>query len=134
VTGVGFQVVLDAHSIPIQFWEAAGFLGIAAFVLYLTGVFATGRRLLRNPDLPRGSPEFVKALMVSYGVWLLSGFLQNPLADRYIYLPVGLLLGLSLAANARTPNIEPEDHAGLDEPDLVDLPSRGATEPVSVAS
>jgi O-antigen ligase len=118
VTGIGFQVVADAHNLPVQFWEAAGFLGVLALVLFLTGVFRTAYRLYRDPRLPRGSPEFVGALTISVAVWLISGLLQNPIADRYIYVPVGLLLGLGLAARAS--GSEPEHF----EPARVLVPAR----------
>jgi O-antigen ligase len=100
VTGIGFTVVADGHSLPLQFWETAGFLGIIAIVLYATGVFETGRRLYRDPNLPRGSPQFVGAITICFAVWLIAGLLQNEIADRYIFVPVGLLLGLGLAASA----------------------------------
>jgi O-antigen ligase len=100
VTGIGFQVVADAHSLPLQFWETAGFLGIVAIVLYSAGVFRTGWRLYREQGLPRGSPQLAGALTISFAVWLIAGLLQNEIADRYIYVPVGLLLGLGLVAKA----------------------------------
>ncbi len=100
VTGIGYTVVADAHSLPLQFWETAGFLGILALILYSAGTFLTGWRLYRDPGLPRGSPPFVGAVMISFAVWLIAGLGQNEIADRYIFVPVGLLLGLGLAAQA----------------------------------
>jgi O-antigen ligase len=102
VTGIGFTVVADAHSLPLQFWETAGFLGIAALILYSAGAIRTGRRLYREQGLPRGSPQLAGALTISFAVWLIAGLLQNEIADRYIYLPVGLLLGLGLVASRRS--------------------------------
>jgi O-Antigen ligase len=101
VTGVGFQVIADAHSLPVQFWEAAGFLGVFALILYVTGALGTGWRLIRDPSLPKGMSDLAGALTASIAVWLISGLLQNQVADRYIYVPVGVLLGLTLAAAAR---------------------------------
>jgi hypothetical protein len=100
VTGVGFQVIADAHSLPVQFWEAAGFLGLISIIIYLAGVFGTGFRLMRDRHLPPGIADFAGALTVSVAVWLISGLFQNQVADRYIYVPVGLLLGLTVAARA----------------------------------
>jgi O-antigen ligase len=100
LTGIGFQVIADAHNLPVQVWEAAGLLGVLALLLYSTGVFRTAWLLARDPRLPRGSPELVWALAISFAIWLVAGLLQDPIADRYIYMPVGLLLGLGLAANA----------------------------------
>ena len=100
VTGIGFTVVADAHSLPVQIWETAGFLGIVALALYSAGVLRTGWRLYREQSLPRGSPQLAGVLTISFAVWLIAGLLQNEIADRYIYVPVGLLLGLGLAAKA----------------------------------
>jgi hypothetical protein len=87
----------------VQVWETAGFLGVLALVLYATGVFRTGWRLYRDRRLPRGSPALAGALTISFAVWLIAGLLQNQIADRFIYVPVGLLLGLGLAASAGRP-------------------------------
>jgi O-Antigen ligase len=134
VTGVGFQVIADAHSLPIQFWEAAGFLGVLAMILYVTGVFSTGFRLMRNRALPNGMSDFAGALTISFAVWLISGLFQNQIADRYIYVPVGLLLGLTLAARARTPARElPEPKPAL-PPTAPPSASPNEAERVPVAS
>jgi O-antigen ligase len=98
VTGVGFQVIADAHSLPVQFLESAGFLGVVALILYATGAIGTGLRLIRDRSLPRGISDLAGALTASIAVWLISGLAQNQVADRYIYVPVGVLLGLTVAA------------------------------------
>jgi O-antigen ligase len=103
ISGIGLQVISDAHNLWVQVWESAGLFGILALLIYVTGVFHLAWRLYKHPGLPRGSPEFVGALAVSFGIWVVSGLLQNPIADRYIYVPVGLLLGVSLAAKAAAP-------------------------------
>jgi O-antigen ligase len=134
ITGIGFQVIDDAHNLTVQFWEAAGLLGVLALILYVTGVFRTAWRLYRDPRLPRGSPELVGALAISYAVWLLSGLFQPPIADRYIHMPVGLLLGLGLVASARSsePSAARPATAETATPTPVSVP--GDSERVPVAS
>lgn len=100
VTGVGFSVIADAHVLPLQYWEAGGVLGVLALILYATGALGTGWRLLRDRTLPQGIPEFAGAVTISFAVYLIAGLIQNQIADRYIYIPVGLLLGLAVAANS----------------------------------
>jgi O-Antigen ligase len=134
VTGVGFQVIADAHSLPVQFWEAAGFLGVLALILYVTGVFATGFRLMKDRRLPRGIPDFAGALTISFAVWLISGLFQNQIADRYIYVPVGLLLGLTLAAKAWSPAPEPSTPDPAPPPSGPPPRDRSGVERVPVAS
>ncbi len=122
-TGVGFTVVADAHTLPLQFWETAGVLGIIALVLYSTGVFTTGLRLYRDPRLPRGSPPLVGALTISFAVWLIAGLLQNEIADRYIFVPVGLLLGLGLVAGASGREQEGAEQPSAPEPEPEPAPA-----------
>jgi O-antigen ligase len=131
VTGVGFTVVADAHTLPLQFWETAGILGLLALILYTTGVLRAGRLLYRDRRLPRGSPELAGALSISYLIWLISGLLQNQIADRYIYMPVGLLLGLTLAARAYRP--EPGRFQPAPSPARPAVPVSKAREEVPVA-
>ncbi|HEY1236863.1 MAG TPA: O-antigen ligase family protein [Solirubrobacterales bacterium] len=100
VTGVGFTVIADAHTLPVQFWETGGFLGVIALVLFVTGGVLTGMRLRRDKRLPRDGPLLAGTLTISFAVWFISGLLQNQIADRYIYVPLGLLLGLGVAAGA----------------------------------
>ena len=134
VTGVGFTVVADAHTLPLQFWETAGFAGVLALILYATGVFSTGLRLRRDRRLPRGSPEFAGALTISFAVWLIAGLLQNEIADRYIFVPVGLLLGLGLAANAISSEPDRSEPAPPPAPARPPAPVLPAVEEVPVAS
>jgi O-antigen ligase len=137
VTGIGFQVVADAHSLPLQFWETAGFLGIAALILYATGAIQTGLRLYGDPQgLPRGSPLLAAVLTICFAVWLIAGLLQNEIADRYIYVPVGLLLGLGLAAKASISGDEQSEPGKAEAADRPRRPVRVPAEPerVPVAS
>jgi hypothetical protein len=110
-TGVGFQTILDAHSVPVQFWEAGGILGVLAFILYITGVFGTGWRLLRDRRLPTGIPELAGVLTISFAAWPIGGLYTQMLGDRYIYIPVGLLLGLQLASATPRSELSPSEPA-----------------------
>jgi hypothetical protein len=105
VTGVGFETIEGAHSVPVQFWESAGFLGVTGFAAYILGTMGLGLRIRRDARLPRGAPSLAGALMISFAVFLIAGLAQSPVADRFIYMPVGLLLGLGLVAKAATPGV-----------------------------
>jgi hypothetical protein len=37
------------------------------------------------------------ALIASIAIWLIAGLAQNLIYDRYLYLPIGLLLGLGVS-------------------------------------
>jgi hypothetical protein len=101
LTGVGFANVADAHSLPIQLVESGGIVALVAFLVFAVGAIATGVRLRSDRRLPPEGAVLAGGLTASVAVWLCSGLLQNPISDRYLYVPVGILLGLGLAASAR---------------------------------
>lgn len=103
LTGVGFATVADAHSLPIQLVEAGGVVALAAFLVFAWGAIALGIRLVRDSSLSAEARLLAGGMTASLGVWLLSGLLQNPVTDRYLYVPVGLLLGLALLLDAGAP-------------------------------
>jgi O-antigen ligase len=95
--GVGFAVIDDAHDIYLQLLAAGGIIMFASFLFYVAGAARIAVRLAAGPehDLPL-------ALGCSLMVWLLNGFVGNQVTDRYIFVPVGLLLALSLCAREPT--------------------------------
>jgi len=117
ITGVGFSVITDAHNLPVQYWESAGLLGLLSLILYSTGAVTTGLRLYRDRRLPPGVADLAGALTVSFSIWVIAGLFQSQLGDRYIYVPVGLLIGLQLAAKNWKP--EPGKDAESDPADSV---------------
>jgi hypothetical protein len=115
VTGVGFDRVLDSHSVPVQFFLAGGIVALASLALWAFGMCRLGWVLSRSPVLPPGSTQLAAALVAGLSGWLLTSVLAPQLAERFMYVPAGLLLGLSLAASRYKPppevagaEIEPE--------------------------
>jgi O-antigen ligase len=97
--GVGFSVIQDAHDIYLQVLAAGGVVALAAFLVYLGGLAGAARRAWAVA--PR---EEVVAVCVTIGIWLVNGVFDDQLADKYLYVMPGLLLGLSrlgVAAAAR---------------------------------
>lgn len=96
LTGNGFEVVRGAHDIYLQLLQAGGLIALAAFGLFALGSLGLGVRLTREPTLPNGAQGLAAALTASIAVWLLAGLAQNQIYDRFLYVPVGLLLALSV--------------------------------------
>lgn len=97
VTGVGFATARDAHNLYLQMLQAGGIVALVAFTVFACGAVRLGWRLSRDSRAPPAAARLATALTVSLLVWLITGLLQNAVNDRYIFVPFGVLLGLSLA-------------------------------------
>ncbi len=107
VIGVGLQVALDAHSILLQTLAAGGIVLLVSF-----GIFAVC--LLRAAALLSRPEQLARALFTCVACWLVLGIVENLLIDRYLYVPVGLIIALVIAERAvvrptRTDRQEPTD-------------------------
>ena len=93
-TGIGFSVVRQATDIYLQVLQAGGIFALAAFLLFVFGTLRLGLRYIR-PRAP-DDPDRILALafLTSFGVWLFEGFVQNDIYNRYLFIPVGLLLAM----------------------------------------
>ncbi len=116
LTGVGFATARDAHNLYLQMLQAGGILGLTAFAVFACGAVRLGWRLSREPRAPPDSARLAAALTVSLLVWLTTGLVQNAVNDRYIVVPFGVLLGLSLAVNRQRSSLPPSaepSHGGV---------------------
>ena len=94
VIGVGFQVALDAHSIVLQALAAGGVVLLMSFGVFVVCLLRAAALLNRPTQLPR-------ALFACVACWLVFGIVENLLIDRYLYVPVGLIIALVVAERAR---------------------------------
>lgn len=97
LVGAGFAEVRTAHNIYIQLLQAGGLLALAGFASFAAAIIRRARWLA----LPtRGSPPWLIRLAAGSGasvcVWLLFGVVGNAVYDRYLYIPVGIILALAL--------------------------------------
>lgn len=98
LTGTGLGTVRLGHDLYLQVLQGGGVVLLSAFALFGFGAIRMGHRLSRHPRLTSEMRSLAGALTISLGVWLIGGLVQNPLYDRYLYVPVGLLLGLHFLA------------------------------------
>jgi O-antigen ligase len=96
--GHGFQLVRQAHNIYLQVFEAGGILAFIPFLVFLVCVVAIGWRLARSTWLPGDRRMLATALTLSVLVWLVAGLVEDRIFDRFIYVPIGLLLGLKYSS------------------------------------
>lgn len=90
--GWGFQGLRGAHNVLVQILSGGGVLLLLGMGLIVGGAIVTGWKLRAEPD----------AVGVTAGlvVVLVSGLTTNAVFDRFLYIPVGLLLGLLLGMSA----------------------------------
>jgi O-antigen ligase len=89
VTGIGFSVINDAHNIWLQLASAGGVIAVAAFIVYLAGIWRLSRR---RTVASAATTQWRGALLACVLTWITAGLLQNQISDRFLYVPVGLLL------------------------------------------
>jgi hypothetical protein len=124
VSGVGFSVIADAHSIYLQLLAAGGVIAMLSFLTYVGG-------LARSVWLAMSGPQrdVAAAMSISIGMWLVNGIIDNQLVDKYLYVVPGLLIALSyVTVRARAPETEDEETVvGLESarPSLAGAPVAG---------
>jgi O-antigen ligase len=95
VQGVGLGVVEDAHNIYLQVLAASGIVGMAAFLTFIGGLWASMRRALGGP---LRDPAIAAGIAVL--VWLTNGVFDAQLADKYLFVIPGLLVAMAGVAGA----------------------------------
>lgn len=98
LTGYGFQVVRGAHNLTLQLLTGGGVLALVGFLIVAQGVARLGVGLARDRTLAPDRRELAVGLLLSLGLFLSISLVTNVIFDRYLYVPVGLLLGLAAIA------------------------------------
>jgi O-antigen ligase len=95
--GQGFDLVRGAHDIYLQLLQAGGIVALVGFGCCIVGALRTGLMLRRGRAVSSEMDGLAAALIASIAIWLIAGLAQNLIYDRYLYLPIGLLLGLGVS-------------------------------------
>ena len=93
--GVGFSTVKAANNLALQSLQAGGLLTALGLAVYLFGAIVRGLRTSRV------SNGLGTALSLSLLAWLVDGMFQNIIYDRFLFLPVALVLALQLPGASR---------------------------------
>ncbi|MGH2993228.1 MAG: O-antigen ligase family protein [Solirubrobacterales bacterium] len=105
--GYGFQNLRGTHDVYLQLLQAGGLLALLSFLLFAAGTLTVGVRCGRSAHLPPDLRALARGLTASIAVWLLAVLVLNIFLDRFLYVPIGLLLGIAgllLRAQASQPS------------------------------
>ena len=95
--GVGYSSTRPAHDIYLQFLQGGGIVALIGFLLFAGSVLRRASALSRaTAGIQPNLSALAAGSGASFGVWLLYGLVGPNTYDRYLYLPVGMVLALSL--------------------------------------
>lgn len=105
-SGWGFDAIKGAHNTVLQLLSSGGVIALMGWGLLVVGALHLGWQLYRSLPEPYNHDAF--GLINSIVVIFIGGMSMNIILDRWLYVPVGLMLGLHLAvqrmeAQARSP-------------------------------
>lgn len=92
IFGAGLVHARDAHMIYLQLAASSGLIGLGAFLVFFIGSFSGSVRRARAPDLPLEVRAVIAAAGASIATWAILGLVENQIADRYLYVPSGLVV------------------------------------------
>lgn len=95
LSGSSFSLLESGHSLPLQLLAAGGLLALAGFGIFI-GNALWGARRARAFE-----PSLVWALQMATVGWLIFGLIENEIVNRFLYVPVALLLALTALAAER---------------------------------
>ena len=87
LTGVGFAVDNDAQNIYLQILAAGGIIAMSAFLAFIGGLANCVRRSIRGPVR-----EDAIAVGICIAMWLINGYYDSQIADKYLYVLPGILI------------------------------------------
>jgi hypothetical protein len=95
--GVGFSVDNDAQNIYLQILASGGLIAAAAFLVFVGGLAQCLRRSL-------GGPVREEAIVIGIAVfvWLLNGYYDAQIADKYLYVLPGILIACARVSAMRS--------------------------------
>jgi O-antigen ligase len=93
LTGYGFQGLRGAHNIILELLSSGGGLALIGYFVIIGGALHTATRI--RPKLPTNLATDTLGLIGAIIVFLVVSMVDNASLDRFVYLPIGFVLGLS---------------------------------------
>ncbi|MHB8656590.1 MAG: O-antigen ligase family protein [Solirubrobacteraceae bacterium] len=118
LSGVGFGILGDAHNIYLQLLASGGLIAAVSLLAYFAGLLVSSRHVLRTP-----LRDEALAAAVAIVVWMIVGYFDNQLIDKFIYIMPSVLFAIACLPQRTT---EP---VGVPKEEALLVPGRPATEP-----
>lgn len=99
LSGYGYQWIEASHNIYLQLLVAGGIFALVGFASAMFGYLEEAWSIRRR--LRGAAATMATALLVSMITFLVMGLFQTDLLDRYLYLPAGLVLAMSILVGVR---------------------------------
>jgi O-antigen ligase len=112
LTGVGFEVARDSHSIYLQIWLSAGVIGLIGLVVVMRATLSPLFSVMRSPrdQIERSDQLLLWGLSASFGGYLATGLFHNAIWDRFIWtLPALIIAQRTLRAGQASWSRRTED-------------------------
>lgn len=97
LVGRGYSPVRPSHDIYLQLLQGGGIIALAGFLTFAAATLSRARRTSRPAA---GIPSWVSGVAAGsgagFGVWLLFGLVGTQTYDRFLYVPVGVILAIGL--------------------------------------
>lgn len=100
--GAGFGIVRRSHNIYLQILEAGGALAFIGFLAFIIKFLLLGWNLTREPSIAAHNRDVAISLLISLVIWLIIGLAQNHISDRFLYIPMGLMLSMQCMPNRKS--------------------------------
>jgi len=114
LTGYGFQGLRGAHNVILEMLSSGGVLLLAGYTIVIGGALYLA--WIVRPQLPPDLRGDALGLVGAIGVVLTVSMVENTSLDRYLYVPIALILGLffvSQRVGLRTMPHKPAGDRGL---------------------
>jgi hypothetical protein len=103
VYGVDFSNVRASQVVYLSLLAAGGVIALFAWLAFSCGAIRSSFRFARMSSVTPELRALAGAVCGTLTVWLLMGFVENQLYDRYLFVPCGLFIGcLVVASRDRT--------------------------------
>jgi len=87
IYGIGFKYITNAHVIYVQLLAAGGLFAFVGWCYYVV-------KIAMDAHKGSGDLTLVRIMLFCTATWLLVGLVENQLTDRYLYVPLAVLVGL----------------------------------------
>ena len=111
--GAGFAFLIRAHNIYLELLATGGLIAMVGFLIYLSGLADCVRKAWDSPVRTEAT-----ACGIAIIVWLANGVYDNQVADKYLYVIPGILVGFATVAQ-RARRVAADETSAVPSPGAV---------------